>query len=146
MQLKDLPRGGHAGAVDWVAATVTLVSSAALALLAVLRPAAVQHMGYVAVLFGFVGMRAAGVQMWSFVRKPREKMFWWYTHLGNFIGSYIAAWTAFSVVTLPRLLGNHLWLWIWPTALGTPAIVILTVHYKRKFAPRERLPAAGAAA
>ncbi len=146
LMLKDLPRGGHAKAVDWIAAILTFVSSGALALLAVWRPGAVQHMGYVAVLFGFVGMRAAGGQMWSFVRKPKEKMFWWYTHLGNFLGSYIAAWSAFSVVTLPHLLGNHLWLWVWPAAVGTPAIALTTAYYKRRFAPRERLPAASALA
>lgn len=70
-------------------------------------------MGVVAIVFGLLGMRLASVQMMSFVRKPKEKMFWWYTHLGNFIGSYIAAWTAFSVVTLPTILphaGFALWL------------------------------------
>ena len=136
LRLKDLPRGGRAKPVDWIAAVVTFATSAALSILAVVRPAAVQNMGYVAVIFGVIGMRAAGMEMWSFVRKPKEKMFWWYTHLGNFIGSYIAAWTAFSVVTLPRLLGNHLWLWIWPTVIGVPAIAITTGYYKRKFAPR----------
>ena len=61
--------------------------------------------------------------MISFVRKPKEKMFWWYTHLGNFIGSYIAAWTAFSVVTLPRILPHAGFvLWLWPTVIGVPAI------------------------
>ena len=140
LKLKSLVRGGAAHRIDWIAAGITFVSSAALASLALVRPAAVQHMGYVAVLFGLIGMRAAGVQMWTFIRKPKEKMFWWYTHLGNFLGSYIAAWSAFSVVTLPRLLGQHLWLWIWPAALGTPAIALVTIYYKRKFAPRKRLP------
>ncbi len=140
LRLKDLPRGGTAKPVDWIAAVLTFAASAALALLSWLQPAAVQHMGYVAFIFGCVGMRAAGLEMWSFVRKPKEKMFWWYTHLRNFIGSYIAAWSAFSVVTLPRLFGDHLWLWIWPTAVGVPVIVVTTAYYKRRFAPRERPP------
>jgi uncharacterized membrane protein len=95
-------------------------------------------MGIVAIVFGFIGMRAAAAEMWKFVRKPSEKMFWWYTHLGNMIGSYIAAWTAFSVVTLSRIFGNHMWLWLWPTAVGVPAIVLTTAYYKRKFSPRAR--------
>jgi len=107
-----------------------------LALLAWLRPAAVQHMGYVAIVFGLIGMRLAWIQLSSFVWKPKEKMFWWYSHLQGFIGSYIAAWTAFSVVTLPVMFGNHLWFWIWPTAIGVPAIIATTVYYKRKFAPK----------
>ncbi len=141
LKLKHLARGGSAGIIDWVAAAVAFLAGAALALLAWLRPSAVQHMGVVAIVFGLFSMRAAGVNMWDFVRKPKEKMFWWYTHLGNFIASYIAAWTAFSVVTLPQIFGNQLWLWLWPTAIGAPAIAILTVHYKRKFAPREGVPA-----
>ena len=56
---------------------------------------------------GLSGCALRRRQMRKFVRKPKEKMFWWYTHLGNLIGSYIAAWSAFSVVTLPRVFGNH---------------------------------------
>ncbi len=75
--------------------------------------------------------------MWMFMHKPKEKMFWWYTHLGNFIGSYIAAWTAFLVVTVaPRIEHYGMALWLLPTAIGVPAIVGTTAYYKRKFAPR----------
>lgn len=136
LKLKNLARGGSAGAVDWIAGVLTFCSSFALAYLGAFHNAAVQHMGIVAIVFGLIGMRLSVVQMASFVWKPKEKMFWWYTHLGNFIGSYIAAWTAFSVVTLPQLLGHHVWLWLWPTAVGIPAIAVTTGYYKRKFAPR----------
>ena len=141
LKLKDLVRGGSAQPIDWLAAGLAFAAGAALALLAYLRPAAVQHMGVVAVVFGLLSMRTAGTNMWSFVRKPSEKMFWWYSHLNGFIGSYIAAWTAFSVVTLPQIFGNHLWLWLWPTAIGVPAITVTTIYYKRKFAPAERAAA-----
>ena len=141
LKLKDLTRGGHAKTIDWIAGGFTFVSSFLLAYLGAFHNSVVQNMGPVAIVFGLLGMRLAFVQMKSFLRKPTEKMFWWYTHLGNFIGSYIAAWTAFSVVTLPRLFGNHLWLWLWPTALGVPAIVLTTAYYKRKFAPNTPRPA-----
>ena len=136
LKLKDLPRGGSAKPIDWFAGVFTFVSSACLAGFGAFRPAWVQHMGIVAIIFGLLGMRLAFAQMQTFIWKPKEKMFWWYTHLGNFIGSYIAAWTAFSVVTLPRFFGNSFLLWLWPTAIGVPAIVITTAYYKRKFAPR----------
>lgn len=137
LKLKDLARGGSARPIDWFAAVVTFCSSACLALFGWLRPAWVQHMGIVAILFGVLGMRLAAVQMASFVRKPKEKMFWWYTHLRNFIISYIAAWTAFSVVTLPHLLPHAgVALWLWPTAVGVPAIALTTIYYRRRFAPR----------
>jgi hypothetical protein len=140
-RLKELARGGSAAPIDWIAAVICFAASACLAGFGAFRPAWVQRMGVVAIVFGFIGMGAAALEMWKFVRKPAEKMFWWYTHLGNMIGSYIAAWTAFSVTTLPRIFGNHVWLWLWPTAVGVPAIVIMTAYYKRKFAPRAKAAA-----
>jgi hypothetical protein len=70
-------------------------------------------------------------------RVKREKMFWWYSHLGNMMASYIAAWTAFSVTTLPNVFHHAgMILWLWPTIVGVPAITLTTVYYKRKFASR----------
>ena len=137
LRLKDLVRGGNAKPIDWIAAVICFTSSACLAGFGAFRPELVQRMGIVAIVFGFIGMQAAGRQMWTFVRKPTEKMFWWYMHLGNFMASYIAAWTAFSVVTLAtsfRYAGAIIWLW--PTVVGVPAIVLTTAYYKRKFAPK----------
>ena len=137
-KLKALARGGRAQPVDWIAGLVTFSTSALLAGLGAFKPHAVQNMKIVAIVFGLLGMRLAVREMISFIRKPKEKMFWWYTHLGNMIGSYIAAWSAFSVVTLPHLLPAGIYLWLWPTALGVPAIVMMTGYYKRKFAPRTK--------
>src|ERR1700679_1848010 len=115
LRLKELARGGSAEPIDWIAGVVTFMTSALLAWMSWFRPHAIEVLPVIGVIFGFIGMRGAAGQLISFVRKPKEKMFWWYSHLGNMIGSYIAAWSAFSVVTLPRLLGNHVWLWLWPT-------------------------------
>lgn len=141
LKLKDLPRGGSAKPIDWIAGGITFASSACLALFGWLKPAWVQHFGIVAIVFGLLGMRLAFVQMKSFLWKPKEKMFWWYTHLGNFIGSYIAAWTAFSVVTLGPLLHIGLILWLIPTMIGVPAIALITAYYQRKFKPRPKTAA-----
>ena len=138
-KLKDLARGGSAKAVDWAAALFTFAASACLAGCGAFKPVLVQNMGIVAVVFGVLGMRLAAAEMLKFVRKPKEKMFWWYTHLGNFIGSYIAAWTAFLVTNVhPHsfVLGRALWLL--PTAIGVPAIVGTIGYYKRKFKPKSR--------
>ena len=136
LRLKELARGGSAEAVDWIAGAFTFATSALLAWMSWFRPREIEVLPIVGVVFGLIGMRAAAGQMWSFVRKPKEKMFWWYTHLGNFIGSYIAAWSAFSVVTLTRVIGNHWYVWLWPVMVGVPAIVVTTGYYKRKFTPR----------
>ncbi len=139
LKLKDLARGGSAKAIDWFAGGMTFLSSACLAGFGLFWPAVVQHMGIVAVVFGVLGMRLASVQMASFVRKPTEKMFWWYTHLGNFIGSYIAAWTAFLVVTVaPRMGAYGRVMWLVPTFVGVPAIALTIGYYKRKFTPKPK--------
>jgi hypothetical protein len=135
-RLKELARGGSATPVDWIAAVITFLASACLAGFGAFRPAWVHGFGIVSIVFGFIGMRASVAEMWKFVRKPTEKMFWWYTHLGNMIGSYIAAWTAFSAVTLSQYFGNAWYVWLWPTIVGVPSIVLTTAYYKRKFAPR----------
>ena len=140
LKLKDLARGGSAKPIDWFAALFTFGSSACLAVFGIFRPAWVQHFGVVAVVFGVIGMRLAVTEMYKFVRKPTEKMFWWYTHLGNFIGSYIAAWTAFSAVTVgPYFHTANIFVWLWPTAIGVPAIALTTGYYKRKFSPKPKL-------
>jgi uncharacterized membrane protein len=141
LRLKELARGGSAEPIDWIAGMITFSTSALLAWLSWFRPHTIEVLPVVGVIFGFIGMRAAAGQLISFVRKPKEKMFWWYTHLGYFIGSYIAAWSAFSVVTLTRVIGNHWYVWLWPTIIGVPAIVVTTAYYKRKFSPRARAAA-----
>jgi uncharacterized membrane protein len=142
LRLKELARGGSAQPIDWIAAIVTLSTSTLLAWLSWFRPGSIEVIPIVGIIFGLIGIRVAAVQMISFVRKPKEKMFWWYTHLGNFIGSYIAAWSAFSVVTIGPRLGNHWYVWLWPVMIGVPSIVITIAYYKRKFAPRRVEPAA----
>ncbi|HEY2170596.1 MAG TPA: hypothetical protein VGJ30_13280 [Candidatus Angelobacter sp.] len=122
--------------IDWFAAVFTLVASAVLAFLGLVKPALVQNLGIPAIVFGCVGMFIAGSAIWEFTHRPKEKMFWWYKHLAGMIGSYIAAWTAFSVVTIGPLLHGAWWIWIVPTGIGVPAIAMTTAYYRRKFTPK----------
>jgi uncharacterized membrane protein len=110
-------------------------------LLGLLQPVLVQNLAIPAIVFGIIGMWLAAKSMWQFLHPPREKMFWWYEHLGNMLASYIAAWTAFSVVTIGRFVHGGWVIWVLPTAIGSPAIAITTAYYKKKFAPRQKLGA-----
>jgi uncharacterized membrane protein len=124
--------------LDWTAAVICFVSSAALALLGIVRPELVQNLRIPAIVFGAIGMRISSGAMWNFTHPPKEKMFWWYAHLQGMIGSYIAAWTAFCVVTIGPLLHGAWWVWVAPTAIGVPAIIATTAYYKRKFTPQPK--------
>jgi len=127
---------------DWAAGGVTFVASLALALLGALRPALVQNMGIVSIVFGLLGMRLGYGTLRMYWKPPTEKMFWWYQHMGGMIGSYIAAMTAFSSVNLGQFFGNAWWVWLWPTMIGVPVIFFWTAKYKKKFAPKTVAPAA----
>lgn len=64
---------------------------------------------------------------------------WMYEHLGAMLGSGIAFHTAFAVFGSTRLfdIGLTGWVaiipWVAPAAIGIPAIVIWTRHYRLKF-------------
>ena len=124
---------------DWVAAILTFASSFALALLGAVKPALVRNLSIPAILFGLIGMWLAAKSMWQFLHPPKEKMFWWYEHLGNMLVSYIAAWTAFSVTTIGPLVHGGWVIWVLPTVIGSPAIALTTAYYKRKFAPGPKI-------
>lgn len=125
--------------LDWTAAVICFTSSTAFAILGLFRPDLVQHLRIPAIVFGAIGMRISGRAIWGFTHRPEEKMFWWYGHLQGMIGSYIAAWTAFCVVTIGPLLHGAWWIWVAPTAIGVPAMIATTAYYKRKFAPKQKV-------
>lgn len=124
--------------LDWIAAIFCFAASASLALLGAFRPALVSNLGIPAIVFGIIGMSISAGAMWDFTHPPKEKMFWWYAHLQGMIGSYIAAWTAFCVVTIGPLLHGAWWIWVLPSAIGVPAIIATTAYYKRKFTPKPK--------
>ncbi len=137
LKLKDLANGGSAHPIDWAAASIAFLASASLVAVAWFHPAAVQHLQIVAIVLGCLGMRGTAIDMYVFFRKPTEKMFWWYSHLAKFIGSYVAAWTAFSTATLSHIFKHAgIILWLWPAAIGVPVILLVTAYYKRKFDSR----------
>jgi hypothetical protein len=139
---KNLPKGQKVTWPDWFAAILTFASSFALAVVGVVKPVLVQNLTIPSLLFGFIGMWLAAKSIWQFLHPPKEKMFWWYEHLGNMLVSYIAAWTAFSVTTIGPFLHGGWVIWVVPTVIGSPAIALTTAYYKRKFAPRTKSGAA----
>jgi len=134
-----------AAALDWTAALVTLVVSAALVVLGLVRPGpAWQRLGIVPVVFGALGMLLAGLDIAKFVRPPADRNAWWFAHMRGMLGSYIATVSAFSVVNLAFLPITVRWLW--PTVIGTPLIAVWVTYYRIRFrrAPAARIEAAPA--
>ncbi|MGC1156920.1 MAG: hypothetical protein WA891_03965 [Acidobacteriaceae bacterium] len=138
LSLKDLNRGGKANWVDWAAAGITFLSSAALAGIGIFRAQLVPGRGIIAVVFGALGMMIAGRSIRTFLNPPLEKQFWWYLHMSGMIGSYIGAVTAFTVVNLGHWFGNAWWVWLGPAMVGVPGIQIWVRYYKAKFRGRDK--------
>ena len=130
---------GEAYALDWIGAIVAFAACLLFVYLALFSPATIQGQSIPGTVFGTVGLLASGRAISSYIFKPADKMFWWYRHMGNMLGSYIAAWSAFSVNVISRYAGNHWWVWLWPSILGVPAIIVWIGYYRRRF---ERKPGA----
>jgi uncharacterized membrane protein len=133
---KDRVRGGKVKPLDWIAAALTALASLALLLLGAFKPSLVSNLGIPAIFFGLLGLWIVSGEVRGYLRRPTEKMFWWYSHLQGMIGSYIAAWTAFSVVTIGPHIHHAWWIWVAPASIGVPAIFATTAYYRKKFAPR----------
>ena len=90
-----------------------------------------------------LGMSPIGVIIGSnnlrVIRRPREHMAWFYSHLGSMLGGGIAFHTAFLVFGLGRFVSLEIpgvlavLPWLLPTLIGIPAIVLWTRHYRRRF-------------
>lgn len=124
-------RGDRAARIDWTMAVLTLAGSAALIGYGLLGLVAGSGFSVVAVVFGVLGLLFAGLDVRSFVRPPADKNAWWFTHMGNMLGAYIATLSAFSATNfdfLPPVVR-----WLWPTVLGGIGIFVWTGYYRAKF-------------
>lgn len=86
--------------------------------------------GFLASGFGFGGTIQVWSQIKSFVRPPEDKYHWFYNHIGNMLGGFIASVTAFSANVLnfmPEVLQ-----WMWPSLVGVPIIVFWIRSYRKK--------------
>lgn len=96
-----------------------------------------------AVLFTLpsVGIVLGVSHLWQLLRRPSDRMFWWFAHMAGMIGGCIAATTAALVVNSGRVQGTLSgyvtlpgWLlWVLPTIVGTAMIVVWSRKYRAKF-------------
>ena len=89
------------------------------------------------VAFALVGVFSGSGQLAYWLQRPGHRMHWWFAHMDLMLGSCIAATTAFLVNNSGRLgLGSsndRLIIWLAPTAVGVPALIIWTRYYRRRF-------------
>jgi uncharacterized membrane protein len=102
------------------------------------------------IAFAIIGLLSGGGALRYWLRIPTSRMHWWYEHMGAMLGGCIAATTAFLVVNAGNLGLWPLVAWLSPSIVGTPATIIWTAYYRRRFSaspsPRGISPTAPAAA
>ncbi len=132
--------------IDWIAALFTFAASLALFFFGTFtHVGSLGKLGPTAGIFGIIGMAISGGDLRQFFKPPADKNFWWFNHMFNMIGSYIAAVTAFSAVVIGPHLGQTPIVWFWPSAVGVPLMMLWGRSYHRKFAAR-RAPVAARSA
>jgi uncharacterized membrane protein len=128
LYLKNLYRGQKPALIDWIAALATAVFSCGLLIWGLyILIGENAGFGWVAIVFGTIGIGNVFKDIQKFRNPPKEKMAWFFDHFNGFIGGYIATVTAFSATNmtfLPMLL-----CWLWPTIV----IVPFMVYWNRKF-------------
>lgn len=129
--------GNGPKAIDWIAALFTFAVSLALFFFGTFtHVGSLGKLGPTAGVFGIIGMVISGGDLRQFIKPPTDKNFWWFNHMFNMIGSYIAAVTAFSAVVIGPHLGQTPIVWFWPTAVGVPLMLLWGRSYRKKFALR----------
>jgi uncharacterized membrane protein len=126
---------------DWVVALVVCAAGVAFITAGILKPSALfANLSTVSIVFGVVCLLMGAQDVVRFMRPPADKNFWWYTHIGRMLGSYIAANTAFLVINSRHFnVGLPAWFWwLLPGAIIGPLSVVWINYYKRKFNARQQ--------
>lgn len=109
-----------------------------------------QSFSVVSVLFTFFGVLTMtfAVQDVRLIGKTPEAQHWFFQHFTRMGGSYISAFTAFVVVNIGRIAGDHVpaWLglagWIAPSLIGGMLIGRTVRYYKIKFSNPKKVAVA----
>lgn len=124
LRLKNIHAGQKYLKLDWaiqIIAGLTFIGLTGFGILMYVQ----QHssMALVPFLFGFFGMLGVYQNVKRMFQGPKETNYWLKIHIGNMIGSYIGAITAFLVNQTGNIPVNPLLLWLGPTFIIVPVMI-----------------------
>jgi uncharacterized membrane protein len=125
LKLKNLHKGQKPQVIDWIIeciAGVTFFGMLVFSILVYLQSGNMQAV--IPFVFGFMGVWGVFRNVRAFAKGPTETLYWLKKHIGNMCGSYIGAITAFTVNQSDHIPLNPIFLWLGPTLIVTPIIVL----------------------
>ena len=132
LYLKKLGRGQRPQPLDWLILVVAGGFIIYFLGWGIIRLTHHEGFGIVAVVFAGLGCSFLRRDLLTLLKGPKEKMHWWYTHIGGMGGGYIATTTAFLVTNIHF---SPSWvIWLVPTAIGAPLLFSTIARYRKQFA------------
>ena len=129
---KKLHKTKKPAALDWFIQSVAAVFNVALLAWGIyVITSSKASVGYIATVFGVIGITSTITGIKGLLRPPKKHYAWFLNHMGGMIGGYIATVTAFSAVNFGFM--PALYRWLWPTILGVPLLLMWQRYYSRKF-------------
>ena len=131
--IKTLNKDQKAKTVDWILTIGMSLTSCAFVILGIVNLNTDLFFSIVLFSFSTIGIYCCAVDFYNYTRKPKNKLYWLFTHIFRMSHGFIAALTAFLVNNsklfpfLPQVL-----LLIIPIAVGQPIITWTIWNYKRK--------------
>ncbi len=132
---KQLASGQKVAIIDWIITAVATLFNIGLVVWGIINITPHNQVGYLGIVFGAIGIFTVAGDWKLYIKRPTDKNFWLYNHIGAMIGGYIATVSAFSAVNFHFLPG--LVQWLWPTVLGVPLIVVWIRVYKKRLSKRK---------
>lgn len=128
LALKFLHDGQKAKWYDWAVGLITLLFDVLLVIYGVYVLTSGDGMGWVALVFGGIGLFTVGKSLLRFIKPPKDPKHWLYRHLQGMLAGYIATVTAFMAVNIKFL--PPLMVWLLPTVVGSAVITYLMFRIK----------------
>lgn len=125
LRLKHLHDGQKLLWIDWLVETIAGTTFMGLMVYAVYHYM-VNHssVAVIPLFFGLIGLLGVYRNVSNFIKGPKETMYWLKKHIGNMCGSYIGAITAFVVNQSEHIPVNPIFLWLGPTIILVPVIMV----------------------
>lgn len=125
LKLKNLHNGQKPLLTDWLIEIIAALTFIGLVVFSIVAYLKNHNAGaIIPLVFGFIGLWGSYTNIKLFLIGPKETLYWYKKHIGNMMGSYIGGITAFLVNQMEYIPVNPIILWLGPTVIIVPAIVM----------------------